>query len=719
MEDRLKDLYTILSANENGMDTKELQVVLGVDGEELDGCILALRDSGELWVRRDGKLTTSENEGLKRGKLRAHPRGFAFLDVPGEEEIFIPKKAMRSALHQDEVLVRIDRIEDGKKREGQVLKVLTRNPDPVLGVVSIKNGKKFAKPTDRRLPSVIQLEGDEAIHTVVGHIVQIRLTDFRENQLAGEVLRTIGHINDPGSDILTIVHDHGLHTEFPDEVLKETEAIPLTLSAHQRKDRTDLTNETIITIDGEDAKDLDDAIQVKRLENGNFELGVHIADVSAYIPDGSFLDKEAFRRGTSVYLVDRVLPMIPHKLSNGVCSLHPGEERLTLSCTMEIDESGHVVRYELFESIIQSTERMTYTDVNAILNEQDPTLTKRYQRLLPMLEAAKDLSLLLRKQRMTRGSIDFDLKEAKVLVDEDCKPIDIQYRARSTGEKMIEEFMLITNETVATHFEKKDLPFLYRVHQRPEKSAVRNFMRFVGTYGLEMKKKKVFRPKDFQRLIQSIKGKREEVAISRIMLRTMQQAKYESVNVGHFGLASNTYTHFTSPIRRYPDLMVHRLIKDLVIEKKRFDREELHEKISIVALNSSEKERMAMDAERETVALKKTEYMKKDIGNVFPGTIVSVTKFGFFVELENTIEGLVHTNSLGGHYEFDETAHRLINTNNNRTFTLGDQVQVRVLAADVEERTIDFELVSIKRHKKAANKKKPRRGKIRSTHEDE
>lgn len=561
------------------------------------------------------------------------------------------------------------------------------------------------------------------------HKVVVKLTSYPEGRKSaeGEVAAILGHKNDPGVDILSVIHKHGLPMEFPDEVLKQANEAPDQINESEIENRRDLRDEVIVTIDGADAKDLDDAVQVTRLENGNYKLGVHIADVTYYVTEDSPIDREAEDRATSVYLVDRVIPMIPHRLSNGICSLNPKIDRLTLSCNMEITPDGQVVDHEIYQSVIKTTERMTYFDVNRILVDQDEEARSRYESLVPMFEMMEELAAILRKKRMERGAIDFDFKESKVLVDEEGHPTDVVLRERSVAEKLIEEFMLVANETVAEHFHWLDVPFIYRIHEDPKEDKLRKFFDFITNFGYLVRgSANGVHPRALQEIIEEVQGKPEEMVVGTVMLRSMQQAKYYPESLGHFGLSAEFYTHFTSPIRRYPDLIVHRLIRTYLIEGKldQATKEKWNAMLPDIAEHSSNMERRAVEAERETDELKKAEYMEDKVGTEYDGIISSVTNFGMFVELPNTIEGLVHVSYMtDDYYRYDERHLAMIGERTGNVFRIGDEITVRVIKVNKDERSIDFEIVGMKGtprrerpaqpkiFKTGSSDKKPRRGK--------
>ena len=638
------------------------------------------------------------------GIIRKNVKGFAFLTPLSPSgnpvsEVFIPASQLNGSLHGDTVKVEILKKSGGDLREGKVIEIIERKTTQAVGTFYATPIITFVVPDDKRMGERFLIDKHDTLGAVDGHKVLVEITEFPQpTEGKGIVSHIIGHQNDPGVDILSIVHKFGIPTEFPEEVLEQANNVPSEISNQDLTNRRDLRHETIFTIDGEDAKDLDDAIHVKKLENGHFELGVHIADVSHYVTEKSPLDEEALNRGTSVYLVDRVIPMLPHRLSNGICSLNPQVDRLTLSCVMEISTSGHVISYELFPSVINTTERMTYTNVRKLLLEEDPEVTKRYHEHLHHFKHMETLASHLRAKRVQRGSIDFDLNEAKILVDEECKPIDIVLRERSVAEKLIEEFMLVANETVAEHFASSPHPFIYRIHEYPNPDKLYKFFTFTSLLGYPAHANvNEIEPGVLQKMLTKVKGSTDERPVSTLLLRSMQQARYEDINAGHFGLSTDFYTHFTSPIRRYPDLIVHRLIKQFAVESspKPGLKAKWENALPNIATHSSQMERRAIEAERETEALKKSEFMTDKIGEVYDGVVSSITKFGFFVELPNTIEGLVPIRTLkDDYYEFNEERFALIGKRSSKMIQIGDTVTVKVVAAKPQERIIDFELTT-------------------------
>jgi ribonuclease R len=696
--------------------------------------LVAMEEKGMVVRTRSNRYGLPEKMNLVRGKLTGHAKGFAFVvpDEPGMDDIFIPPGEMNSAMHGDTVLVRVASGTSGQRREGTVVRIIERGVQQIVGTYSESKHFGFVIPDDKKFASDIFIPKAASMGAVEGHKVVVKITSYPEGRKSaeGEVIKILGHKNDPGVDILSVIYKHGLPLAFPDDVMQQANETPDTIDESEIANRRDLRNETIVTIDGADAKDLDDAVQVKKLENGNFQLGVHIADVSYYVKEGSPIDREAAERGTSVYLVDRVIPMIPHRLSNGICSLNPKVDRLTLSCVMEITPEGQVVNHEIFQSVIKTTERMTYSDVNKILVDKDEELRKRYETLVPMFETMEELAAILRKKRMQRGAIDFDFKEAKVLVDEEGKPTDVVIRERSVAERLIEEFMLAANETVAEHFHWLDVPFIYRIHEEPKEDKLRRFFEFITNFGYIVKgTANSVHPRALQEIIEEVQGKPEEMVVSTVMLRSMQQAKYDPESLGHFGLSTEFYTHFTSPIRRYPDLIVHRLIRTYLIEGKMDEatREKWNALLPEIAEHSSKMERRAVDAERETDELKKAEFMADKIGEEYDGIISSITNFGMFVELPNTIEGLVHVSYMtDDYYHYDERHYAMIGERTGNVYRIGDEITVRVINVNKDERSIDFEIVGMKgsrRRERAraprifttgSDLKKPRKGKARS-----
>lgn len=695
------------------LSVDEIEEKLGIqDAEEFKELIKtlnSLEDSGELVRTRKNRYGLPEKMNLILGRIQMHNKGFAFLlpEEEGVEDIYINPSDLNSAMNGDKVLVRREKQSfAGDRAEGVVLRILERAITQVVGTYDDNKNFGFVIPDDKRIPHDIFIPKGKANGAIDGHKVIAQITKYPEawSSAEAEITEILGHKNDPGIDIISIIYKHGITIDFPDDVLQQASEIPDEISSEELEDRIDRRNEQIVTIDGADAKDLDDAISVKKLDNGNYQLGVYIADVSYYIEKGSPMDEEAYERGTSVYLVDRVIPMIPHRLSNGICSLNPQVDRLTIGCEMEITTSGEVVEHEFFPAVINSTERMTYTDVNKILVDQDKELREKYAELVPMFEQMEKLAAILRGKRKGRGAIDFDFKEAQVLVDDEGKAKDVVLRERSVGERLIEEFMLAANETVAEHFHWLDVPFIHRIHEDPDEGKLESFFEFLAGLGISVKgTANEIHPQALQKVLDKIKDEPEEMIVSKLMLRSMKQAKYAPESVGHFGLATDFYTHFTSPIRRYPDLIVHRLIRTYLFEKK-MDRKtiaEWREALPEIAKHTSEMERRAVDTERETDDLKKAEYMEDKIGEEFTGVISSVTNFGLFVELENTVEGLVHVSYLtDDYYHYDDRAHALIGEHTAKIYRVGDEVKVKVAQVNLDERAVDFELLETKAKKR-------------------
>ncbi|MBS4208433.1 ribonuclease R [Bacillus sp. FJAT-50079] len=703
------------------LTVKELEEAFEVtDAEDFKNFVKALvqmEEQGLVVRTRSNRYGLPEKMNLVRGTLSGHAKGFAFLipEEPGLDDVFIPPHEKNGAMHGDTVLVRVAANRSGSRQEGAVVRIIQRGAEKIVGTYTESKHFGFVIPDDKKIADDIFIPKSVDMGAVEGHKVVVKITSFPEDRknAEGEIIQILGHKNDPGVDILSIIYKHDLPLAFPDEVMEAANQIPDTVDESEIPKRRDLRGETIVTIDGADAKDLDDAVTVSKLENGNFKLGVHIADVSHYVKEGSSLDQEAYDRGTSVYLVDRVIPMIPHRLSNGICSLNPQVDRFTLSCEMELNHQGEVVKHEIFQSVIKTTERMTYSDVNKILQDKDEELRKKYEALVPMFELMEELQGILQKKRMKRGAIDFDFKEAKVLVDEEGKPTDVVLRERSIGERIIEEFMLCANETVAEHFHWLDVPFIYRIHDDPKEEKLQRFFEFITNFGLIVRgTANSVHPRALQEIIEAVDGLPEEMVISTVMLRSMQQAKYDPDSLGHFGLATKYYTHFTSPIRRYPDLIVHRLIRTYLIEGKLDEatREKWNARLPEIADHTSKRERRAVDAERDTDEMKKAEFMEDKIGEEFDGIISSVTNFGMFVELPNTIEGLVHVSYMtDDYYRYDERHFAMIGERTGNVFRIGDEITVRVIKVNKDEHDIDFEIVGMKNNRRRKEEdEKPR-----------
>ncbi|MDN4083293.1 ribonuclease R [Paenibacillus polymyxa] len=672
----------------------------------------ALEEDGKILLTRTNRYGVPERMDLQRGRLQAHAKGFAFL-IPEDREhpdVYIHANDLKSAMNGDTVLVRVtSKGPAGGRLEGEVVRIVKRAVLQVVGVFQSHEAYGFVLPDDKRINRDIFIPKDSFNGAVNGQKVVVRIVSYPEGRAAaeGEVLEVLGHKDDPGVDILSVIRKHQLPEAFPDEVMAEADQAPDAITEEEiiRQGRRDLRDKIIVTIDGEDAKDLDDAVNVERLPNGNYRLGVHIADVGYYVRENSKLDQEAYNRGCSVYLVDRVIPMLPHRLSNGICSLNPQVDRLTLSCEMEFNEHMKVVKHDIFTSVIKTKERMTYTNVRKILEEEDAELMERYKDLVDVFRTMKDLALKLRANRMRRGAVDFDFDEAKVIVDDEGKAVDIVKRDRTIAEQIIEEFMLAANETVAEHFHWLKVPFLYRIHEDPDPEKLQNFMAFAANFGHQIKGRgNSIHPRALQTLLEDIQGTKEQTVLSTMMLRSMKQAKYDAESTGHFGLAAEYYSHFTSPIRRYPDLVIHRVIRE-VLENGGALTDERQEYLTArmpdIAQQSSERERVAVDAERDTEQMKKAEYMLDKVGEDFEGIISSVTSFGMFIELDNTVEGLTRLSALtDDYYHFDEQHMALIGERTSKVFRIGDEVKVRVARVNMEDYTIDFELVDMKQRQR-------------------
>lgn len=683
------------------MKLKELAILLQVPKDqrnELKKVLDSLEAEGKVHVSSKGKYSKGEAKRLV-GTFTSHARGFGFVTIEGEaEDIFISEDDMNGAFHNDQVEVVIKAAPAGKRKEGKITKVLSHGTTTLVGYFEKSKNFGFVRPDNQRFVKDIFIPLERSKGAVTGHKVVVELTKYGgdNKKPEGKVIEIIGHVNDPGTDIMSIVKGYDLPTSFPEKVLNQAERVAKDVSEADMAGRMDLRDWQMVTIDGEDAKDLDDAISISK-DGNNYILGVHIADVTNYVQENSALDREAVKRGTSVYLVDRVIPMLPHTLSNGICSLNAGVDRLALSCIMTINEKGAVIDHTIAETVVRIDERMSYTSVKKILEEKDEAETTRYKELVPMFELMAELSGILREKRRQRGSIDFDFPETKMILDENGRPIDIKPYDRNVATKIIEDFMLLANETVAEDYFWQEIPFVYRTHESPDEDKVKKLATFINNFGhsLHISNKEV-RPKEIQKLLAKVEGTAEEALISRLALRSMKQAKYTPENTGHFGLAASYYCHFTSPIRRYPDLQIHRIIKENLRGRMNDDRRAHYDAIlTEVAKKSSERERLAEEAERETIKLKKVEYMAERIGEVFEGVISSITKWGVYVELPNTIEGLIHvTNMYDDHYNYIEDTYEMVGEHTGRTYKLGQTVEVRVIGANRLERTIDFEFES-------------------------
>ncbi len=698
MKQRKKMLETVISdPSYVPMKIKELAMLLDIpreQREELKEVLDALVAEGRIGLSKRGKYGKSESFALT-GIFTGNAKGFGFVTVEGQpEDYYIPSDKTGEAMHGDRVQIVAGAAQPGRRAEAAIVRVLEHANKVLVGYYQKNKSFGFVIPDNQRIGKDIFIPQGKELGAVNGHKVMVRLMDYgsgRRNP-EGEVTEILGHANDPGVDILSIVRAYGLPEEYPEDVMKQASAMPQEVLPQELSGRKDLRDLPTVTIDGEDAKDLDDAITISREEFG-YRLGVHIADVTHYVKEGSPLDQEALKRGTSVYLVDRVIPMLPHRLSNGICSLNAGVDRLTLSCIMDIDPQGRVIGHEIEETVIRVDRRMTYTAVNAIVTERDEAVMAEYGDFVEQFDLMKELADILRKKRRDRGSIDFDFPETKIILDEKGKPVDIRPYDRNAATRMIEDFMLMANETIAEDYFWQDLPFVYRTHDNPDPEKMKRLGIFINNFGYSIRTHDgEVHPKELQKLLDRIEGTDEEALISRLTLRSMKQAKYMPFCTGHFGLAAKYYTHFTSPIRRYPDLQIHRIIKENLRGGLTEGRIAHYDSILTgVTVQCSNTERRAEEAERETVKLKKCEYMAKRIGQVFEGVISGVTNWGFYVELPNTVEGLVHVSDLhGDYYIYEEARMQLRGEMSGKTYKLGQKVTVEVTGTDRLLRTIDF-----------------------------
>lgn len=651
-----------------------------------------LEEDLKIYRTKFKKYMLFENSHLQVGRLIVNKKGFGFVDVDGDEDIYIHYSNMNGAIHGDIVVIEIIHLK-GIKKEGRIIKVAKRDLKQLVGEFYYKRGKGYLKLDDEKIKIKIEIDKKHTLGAINGHKVLVKIRKhLKGNVYSGIVIKILGHKNDPGVDIMAIAVKYDINDDFNKKVLKELENIKTEVTIDEIKGRKDLRERIIFTIDGDDTKDIDDALSLEKLKNGNYLLGVHIADVSYYVKENTGLDLEAFNRGTSVYLADRVIPMLPHKLSNGICSLNEGKDRLTISCIMEINHQGEVVNYELLESVINSKKQMTYKKVNQVIEEN--IIPKGYQEYARTLKLMHELAIVLRQNKIERGFIDFEIDESQIIVNDKGEAIDIILRSRGAGEEMIEDFMIVANETVASAINYMELPFIYRVHGKPKEEEINNFISFIKLLGYKMEVNlKNYNSKTIQLLLGSLKDKDEFLILSRLMLRGMQKAIYDKNNIGHFGIASKCYTHFTSPIRRYPDTTVHRLIRTYLFEKKinKDISNYWDNKLIFLGEHTSKKEQDAIECEREVNDMKKAEYMMEHIGERYIGIISGVMSFGFFVELPNLIEGLVRVEDLtDDYYHFEEATFSLKGKNNKRGYRLGDKVNVIVKNASKEAKTVDF-----------------------------
>ena len=691
-------ILEILKKENKAYSVHELEDIMqihDVDGlKELLKTLNKMEDELVVYRSNKDKYMLFNNSHLKIGRLIGHRKGFGFVDIEGDEDVYVSSSNMNGAIHLDRVIVEITS-KKGMQLEGRIVRVIDRNLKQVVGELCAKDNAYYLKSDENKLNVQIIIEKNKTLGAVEGHKVLVKITGrIKDNKYHGEVVKILGHKNDPGVDILSIVAKYGIHDTFSDEVMKEVDELPNEVLPEEYDGRRDLRDVEIFTIDGDDTKDIDDAISIEKLDNGNYSLGVHIADVSYYVKENTKLDDEAYERGTSVYLADRVIPMLPHKLSNGICSLNPGVDRLAMSCVMEIDHKGDVVSYDIFESVIKSRKQMTYKNVNKYLEEG--IVPEGYGPFTNSLSLMEELAKILRANKERRGYIDFDIDEAKIIVNDKGEAIDVKLRERGTGEKLIEDFMIAANETVASCIYFMELPFVYRVHGEPSEEKIDNFLKFISVLGYHVNgKTKDLHPKTMQNILEQLKDKKEYHILASVLLRSMQKAVYDKTNIGHYGLASKCYTHFTSPIRRYPDTTVHRLLRKYLF-KHQIDNDTINyweNKLVVLTEHVSQKERDSIDCEREVDDMKMAEYMMKHIGEEFDGIISSVTSFGMFIELPNLIEGLVKLEDMKDDtYVYDETRFCLKGTSKKKIYRLGDNVRVIVKNASKEAKTIDFEL---------------------------
>lgn len=682
------------------MKEKELAAFMQVrpeEREELKTILNELLMEGRLQISKRGKYSKGEEGGGLVGTFISHPKGFGFVEIEGRsEDLYIPESSVNGAFHQDQVQVELLKGQGGRRQEARIVKILSHGLTKVVGTYQKSKSFGFVIPDLEKISTDIYIPAEGSKGAVTGHKVVVELTDYGDDKHKpeGMITEILGHVNDPGVDILSIVKGYDLPVEFEEKLLNQAERVGKPVSEADMAGRRDLRSLQMVTIDGEDAKDLDDAVSLTR-EGENYCLGVHIADVSNYVQENSALDREALNRGTSVYLVDRVIPMLPHTLSNGICSLNQGEDRLALSCLMKVNKKGEVVSYEIAETVICVDRRMSYTAVRKILEERDPELIQEYEELVPMFQDMQELAAILRKKRRQRGSIDFDFPESKIILDQKGNPVSIEPYERNVATDLIEDFMLLANETVAQHFYWMEVPFLYRTHETPDTEKIEKLATFIHNFGYHIKIKTSdheVHPKEIQKLLASIEGTEEEALIARLALRSMKQAKYSVECTGHFGLACACYCHFTSPIRRYPDLQIHRIIKEQLrgrLMEKRIDH--YKEILPEVARQTSRLERRADEAERETDKLKKAQYMKHHIGETLEGIISGITAWGIYVELPNTVEGMIHVARLtGDYYYYKEETFEMVGRDTGRCFKLGQRLKVFVDSVDMVSKSVDF-----------------------------
>lgn len=697
-----ESIINVLKNSDRALDIYELQDRVGVNSveetKEFTEELRKLEDKVVVYHSNKDKYMMLENSHLRKGVMRANKKGFGFVEVEGlDDDIYVSQDNMNGAIHDDVVLVEITSKMNIDRIEGRVLKIIERKIQKYIGLMKFDSkGMGHVILDDSKIKLNIQVPKEKSLNAVDGHKVVVEVDKMMNHngRCEGHVCEIIGHVNDPGVDILSIIYKYNINVDFPDEVKSQVASMPMEVYESDLKGRRDLRDQVIFTIDGDDTKDIDDAISIEKLSNGHYRLGVHIADVSYYVKEGSSLDTEAMDRGTSVYLVDRVIPMLPHELSNGICSLNPNVDRLAMSCVMEFNNEGKQLDYEIFPSVIRSRIQMTYKKVNSILEKN--IIPEGYEDFADDLRTMEELAEILRKAKVKRGYIDFGVEEAKILVDENCVPTDVVLRERGMGENLIEDFMIAANECVATHIYFMNLPFIYRVHEYPKEEKIRSFLGFVSSLGYQVNGNiKDVKPTTMQAILKQLQDKPEYKILSSLLLRSMKKAVYKPENLGHYGLASKCYTHFTSPIRRYPDTTVHRLLRTYLVEGK-VDMQTIkkwEEKLVYIAEHSSERERASIDCEREVDDMKMAEYMEKHIGEEYEGMISSITSFGMFVELDNLIEGLVPLRDMKDFFHFDEERMTLTGEKSHVKYSIGERVVIKVVRASKEEKTIDFEVV--------------------------
>lgn len=702
LEDRKKLIFDMVSdEGYKSMKIREMAIFLNVPKKQRSDfhlVIEALVKEGKIVVAPNGKIILPEDH-VKTGQFMGTRRGFGFVRILDEDDdVFIPERQCKDALDGDTVMIQLwnhGERKGTKRHEGEIVRVLERKTEQVVGTFSRSNNFGFVVVDNEKFGKDVYIPKSKTMGAVDGHKVVVHLTEFGGDgkNPEGEVIEILGHADDPGVDIMAVIRSYGLAEEFPEDVKKQLRDIPDEIDTKEIDGRVDLRDLQTVTIDGEDAKDLDDAITLSKDDDGHYHLGVHIADVSNYVTEGSALDVEAVARATSVYLVDRVIPMLPHQLSNGICSLNAGVDRLALSCMMELDSNGELLSHRVAETVICVDERMNYSDVNDILTTQTPEKMERYKDFIAMFKRMEELAAILRKNRKKKGSIDFDFPECKIKLDQNGHPIDIVPYDSNVATKLIEEFMLAANQVVAEDYFWMEVPFVYRTHEYPDLDRMKELAALTRSFGFKLKVgSEEVHPKEVQRLITSIEGTEAEAFLSRLTLRSMKRAKYSTVNEGHFGLATKYYCHFTSPIRRYPDLQIHRIIKETLHGKIAGKRlEHYNDILPGVAKQASDRERVADDAEREVNKLKKAEYMSDHIGEYFTGIISGVTSWGIYVELPNTVEGMVRlTDITEDEYEYQEENYQVVGKRSGRIYQLGGPVQVQVAGVDRATHTIDF-----------------------------